>query len=374
MIDLFFNIYIMSLCTFCKTSKLNLKYTDENENQGNINDQSAVKKKTSSSPPFRLKINLFRLKNRFRLNNRYRINTPSNNKPETPTKKPPNPPPFRLNNLFRYRLKKRFRINRTSNNKIDSQPQVIYSKKKYALLIGINYINTNYKLNGCINDMNNLKKMLLNKKYSNQNIKLLSDITETKATKNNILKQLKVMLSQAKKGDECFFSFSGHGIQIKDSSNDELDGKDECLVASDFKNIVDDELKIIIKNNLKKGVKLFCLIDCCHSGTILDLKYNYKYTIKDKDYYDNKKSSETLGNVCMISGCMDSQVSMDAKLDGQYAGALTYSFLKNINIRKTWDSLLTGIRNTLILKKFKQIPQFSTGLKENILLNHYLVN
>jgi hypothetical protein len=200
----------------------------------------------------------------------------------------------------------------------------------------------------------------------------LYDTGKKQPTKAIILKELSIMLDKAKSGDKCIFTFSGHGSQIKDINNDENDGKDECLFTLDNKYITDDELKILINTKLKKGVKLFCLIDCCHSGTILDLKYNYKYTKEDKEFYENLKEIETTGDVCMLSGCMDSQVSMDSKLDGKYSGALTYSFLKNISNYKTWGSLLEAIRSTLILRNFDQIPQLSSGTKLSLTSDHYI--
>ena len=88
----------------------------------------------------------------------------------------------------------------------------------------------------------------------------------------------------------------------------------------------------IIKNNLKEGVKLFMLFDSCFSGTVLDLKYNYIDTNNNTTV--NPNVSDTLGQVIMISGCMDSQTSAEAYVNyvgkNISAGAMTYSFIKTI--------------------------------------------
>ena len=51
------------------------------------------------------------------------------------------------------------------------------------------------------------------------------------------------------------------------------------------------------------------VIDCCHSGTMMDLKYNY---VK-KDNYQNvikdDRYDDTIGEVYLISGCQDEQTS-----------------------------------------------------------------
>ena len=63
---------------------------------------------------------------------------------------------------------------------------------------------------------------------------------------------------------------------------------------------------------------------------------------------------------------MDSQVSMDAYLNGKYCGALTNAFLGCVNKNYTWDLLLTNIKTRLISNKFDQIPQLSSGLPLDI--------
>ena len=62
---------------------------------------------------------------------------------------------------------------------------------KKALLIGINYVGTENELNGCINDVKNMKTMLIDKLgYKSQNITMLTDETTKKPTKSNILKRV----------------------------------------------------------------------------------------------------------------------------------------------------------------------------------------
>lgn len=73
--------------------------------------------------------------------------------------------------------------------------------------------------------------------------------------------------------------YSGHGTQIRDTNGDEADGFDEALVPYDYTSagcILDDELFRIVVRPLRDGVTLTSLMDCCHSGTILDLPYLYR--------------------------------------------------------------------------------------------------
>jgi hypothetical protein len=72
------------------------------------------------------------------------------------------------------------------------------------------------------------------------------------------------------------FIFTGHGGQIVDTSGDEDDGFDEILIPGDYKEtgqIVDDEIYEEFVTKMGPGVAVTALIDCCHSGTAMDLPY-----------------------------------------------------------------------------------------------------
>lgn len=114
---------------------------------------------------------------------------------------------------------------------------------KYALLIGCNYIGTKYELNGCINDIENIRNKLKNQ-YGFNNILIITDKTSKIPTKTNILNEINVLLNNSKSGDKLFLGFSGHGTYTKDTSGDEKNDSDEMFVPLDFNCISDDEIKI----------------------------------------------------------------------------------------------------------------------------------
>jgi len=231
---------------------------------------------------------------------------------------------------------------------------------KKALLVGINYINTQYALSGCIDDTNRIKDILTQKGFVS--IQQLTDLTSLKPTKKNILDELTNMIVNAEPGDFLFFYYSGHGSNTYDSNGDETDGMDEMLISSDFQGIIDDEIKSIISQNLKKDVTIFGLFDSCNSGTMLDLKFNYLDSNNYDKYTENDRVSECDGNVIMISGCMDSQTSAEAQIDNKAQGAMTWSFIQSINKnpKSSWRELLKSMRELLKNNKYTQIPQLST--------------
>lgn len=234
---------------------------------------------------------------------------------------------------------------------------------KFAVLIGINYKNTPNELYGCINDTKNIKNTL-ESKFGFNHFCFLTDDTNNKPNKQNIIYTLTKLLVNSISGDSLFFLFSGHGTCTSDLNRDELDGQDELIVPIDARNIrsciLDDELNLIIKNNLKPGVKLFALFDSCFSGTILDLKYNYL----EPSLTINSNIEDTLGQVIMISGCADNQTSADAVINNRNTGAMTFSFIETINtlgISVSVKHLVENMRKLLTDNRFEQIPQLSSG-------------
>jgi hypothetical protein len=230
-------------------------------------------------------------------------------------------------------------------------------KNKNALLVGINYLNTPYQLNGCIDDTKRMHELLSTLGF--KNIKILTDVTPIKPTKTEILNQLTQLIKNATSGDVLFFYYSGHGSNTYDTNGDETDKTDEMLVSLDLKPVLDDELKNILKTYMKSGVTLIGLFDSCHSGTVLDLKYQYSY---NGTFTENDKVTECNGNVLMISGCMDEQTSVEAYVNNKLQGALTWCFIDSINknSNSSWRELLKTISEKLQENGFTQKPQLTT--------------
>jgi len=271
------------------------------------------------------------------------------------------------------------KLKKEQNNKINNIKNIIYippklespiqnnqneiiiqqPPNKNALLIGINYANTQHQLNGCINDVQSLNNFLITKHFNS--INTLTDNTINKPTRNNILNAFKQLLNNSTSGDTLFFSYSGHGTYVKDTDKNEYTGYDQVLVPSDLNLITDDELNKIIHSHLKPNVELVVLMDCCFSGTVLDLKYNYIDSLFNNVNTENNNNKTTSGSVIMISGCSDIQTSADAYLTNKYCGAMTWAFLNAYKKNITWKELLITMRETLNSSNFTQIPQLSSG-------------
>lgn len=242
------------------------------------------------------------------------------------------------------------------------------SRLKKALLIGINYNGTTTALNGCINDIHNIKQVLITKfGYKEDDITMLTDDTKLLPTRNNILSYfLELLLSN---DSDLYFHYSGHGSQVKDTSGDESDGNDEALVPIDYETaglITDDELRGILQC-LNASCKLTMVLDCCHSGSGVDLAYNLYERVGRNYLLEDPKSkySKTRGQVVCFSGCMDTQTSADAYISSQYQGALTNAYIMALNTlpskTRTYNNVYNNIRKSLTNSGYTQIPCFSTG-------------
>uniref|UniRef100_A0A7S2GUN6 Peptidase C14 caspase domain-containing protein n=1 Tax=Helicotheca tamesis TaxID=374047 RepID=A0A7S2GUN6_9STRA len=150
-----------------------------------------------------------------------------------------------------------------------------------ALLIGINYVGMNGELSGCHNDVLNIKEYIKDVHgFEEENIVVLMDDDEhDPPTKKNILDGYARLVEESEEGDAVFCHYSGHGGRLRDLNGDEADGYDETLIPVDYLSagqIRDDAIFDTLVRPMKGGVTVTCLMDCCHSGTVLDLPYHFR--------------------------------------------------------------------------------------------------
>lgn len=244
-----------------------------------------------------------------------------------------------------------------------------------ALLIGINYEGTRSELHGCINDVNHMKQFLMEEYQAQpQMMHVLTDKTSEKPTRKNIIKGFQWLVEGVTNKSVLFLHYSGHGGSVRDRNGDEDDGRDETIVPLDYQRhgeIVDDELRQLLVDPLPKGCRLTCIFDCCHSGTVLDLRYNYRIRRQNKETLyeirEDKNYAKTKAHVILFSGCMDKQTSADAWEERQAQGAMTYCWLKTYRREKaknrkiTYKRLFDGLVHFIARKGYQQIPQMSSG-------------
>jgi hypothetical protein len=108
------------------------------------------------------------------------------------------------------------------------------------------------------------------------------------------------------------------------------------------------------------------ILDCCHSGSAVDLRYLWQApAFGSLSYTEDAKQAKTAGDVLFLSGCRDDQVAMDTVAkDNRPCGAMTMALLdvwKSYGPGIKLKYLLWDVRQFLKTNGYSQIPQLSTG-------------
>lgn len=270
-----------------------------------------------------------------------------------------------------------------------------YVRKK-SLLIGINYLGSQHQLSGCHQDVENMQEFLSYRGYNegqgNQVIMIDSDDNDPYGpyfpNGHNILAAMDWLVSEP--GTCCFLHYSGHGGQVADQEGNSSTGYDDTIVPVDFEQrgqISSTLLHQHLATRLAPRSTLFIIMDCCHSGSAVELPYVYRsdadgnvsmmdnlrmgaHLISEADDliqggFSFQRAGEAkdllagatdffrglkhMGEhqqpglaggdfaqqygqerkvVTMFSGCRDDQTSADARIQGQSCGAMTWAFLQ----------------------------------------------
>jgi len=298
---------------------------------------------------------------------------------------------------------------------LGSQYQFQYSQctgKRKALIIGINYIGSKNQLNGCINDAHNIS-LFMNQQYGyayDDMVILTDDQTSQlgQPTRDNIIRAMNWLVEDARPHDSLFFHYSGHGGQAIDEDGDHIDGYDETIFPVDFQQtsqIISDEMHAIMVRPLPTGCRLTAVYDCCHSGSALDLPYEYGHDglLKEPDLLHEaahgllgvqksyvqgdmravltagtslvklftttnevresiRQTKTSPADVIQLSGCKNYQTSADANIGGQSTGAMSWAFREVLTRQpnQSYKSLLVNIR-ALLATKYEQKPVLSSS-------------
>ncbi|CAL4922974.1 unnamed protein product [Urochloa decumbens] len=232
--------------------------------------------------------------------------------------------------------------------------------KKRALLVGISYTGTPHELKGTVQDVTEMRRLLVDKFAFPTGCIL--ELTEKESdpsrvpTRENLLLAMRWLTEGCGSGDSLVFQFAGHGVQHVDLKDDEVDGYNEALCPVDFEqsgNILDDEINETMVRPVGRGVKLHAIMDTCHSGTILDLPYLCRlsrtgYWQWENHYPGGRGKRPNGGLVISISGCRDDQKSADTSGFAESAsiGAMMDSFIQAVDAEPgtTYGRLLSAMR------------------------------
>lgn len=278
------------------------------------------------------------------------------------------------------------------------------AKTKRALVVGIGEYpkESGWTVVHGDNDLWITVQMLISVGFEEKNIMELSN---SYATKDNIIACLGQIVSSSRPGDVVYLHFSGHGQLMTDLDGDEEDGYDESFVPYDAemyysdtdngnKHLSDDEIAIYL-GQIKKAIgdngRIIAVIDACHSGkgTHNIKQYNrdshatdsfmtYGEVTTENDFYRGTdrvfkipsrnitpfvKENEPIE--VSISACDSGEVNFELLVSGNYYGRLTsviYHLLwNNPDVTVGEIEVMVKDRMTRLNTRFIQHPVFEYG-------------
>lgn len=252
-----------------------------------------------------------------------------------------------------------------------------------ALLIGISYENTSFRLLGPATDVMSIRNLLVNtygwpdNPYS---MRVLQDSGKGiyYPTKANIIKGLTWLVSDAKPGDVLFLYFSGHGGSSSDAHALEGDGMDEVWLPVDHTSVgllTDNELQKKLIRKVPNGVRLTAVVDSCNSGSVLDLPYIYEET----KWSPNVNPCLVMGDIQLLSSCLDSEYSFEKEgKEGEPPGGKFTKIIVDVLTKHPEMSFVELLQTTQRLLYFQQKPQLSASqvfdYKRSFSFSHILTN
>lgn len=232
------------------------------------------------------------------------------------------------------------------------------AQTRRALVIGLGQqLDKSWgKINGD-RDVLYITEFLKNAGFRKKNIRKL---VNQQASKNAIENAFINLASESKRGDIIYVHFSGHGQQMQDLHNDELDGLDECWIPYDAyrkscdedrgeKHLTDDEVNYymnMIRDKVGNTGKILVVVDACHSGSatregekdvvrgveeIFEAIKSYLWKTSEvtkKAKIVNPNARQNKERWITISACESDQVNIEMK--NPAVGKLTYAIYKEM--------------------------------------------
>ena len=220
-----------------------------------------------------------------------------------------------------------------------------------ALTIGLNAVDPKHyagwsgELTACEDDAKDMANIAKSKKFQ------VETLLTKEATRAKVNGMVSKVAKDLKSGDIFMLSYSGHGGQLPDLNNEELDERDETWCLFDGQ-LVDDELNSMFAE-FSKGVRILIFSDSCHSGTVskaldsygrpnpltassgaplrrkcMPREYLGAVYRENQAFYDKilKKpavnEADIKASALLISGCQDNQYSMDGEKNGLFTSQL----------------------------------------------------
>jgi hypothetical protein len=259
--------------------------------------------------------------------------------------------------------------------------------RNLALLVGINEYRYPHigNLNGAINDVANMKRLLVERFDFPDDDEHIRVLTNEQATRGAILAAIEAhLISRADPNSIVVFHYSGHGSYLTDTDGDETDGLDETIVPYDSghiepypnRDITDDELNALLGRLADKTPNVTFIFDSCHSGTAVRGAGRSRTTRPDRRVPREprygaaalsrgvKEGASDLRPVdaryALISATMAGGLAYELHIDGQSYGAMTWTLADEIRRAggdATYRDIMEIVKARVTARYPTQLPQ-----------------
>jgi hypothetical protein len=136
----------------------------------------------------------------------------------------------------------------------------------------------------------------------------------------------------------------------------------ETLLPVDFETagmLTDDHIGDLLIKHLPEGVRLTAVLDCCHSGTGLDLPFTWT----DAGWREETNPYHSLGDVQLFSGCDDDECSADVASAASAGGAMTTALCEILRtgVCMRYPELLSKLHQAMRSGGFSQRPRLTSS-------------
>lgn len=237
---------------------------------------------------------------------------------------------------------------------------------RYAILAGSNYVGTRNSLNGCLNDLDDIRSLI-----EPSGIRIVADLRGPEMTTRNWKAALTEAVQLAQPGDLIYHMHSNHGAQIKDPSED--DGLSEIWAPDDFdwspERMITDKWVGGLIEMLRPDVMWVDHSDNCHSGDGLRALWcpgeSPRMILNERLFglHLNRVAPMVVSGGdrrgMLLAACRSNQTAADAQIDGRACGAFTHFFLQALKEIPcgTYEEQMVRASQMLQLAGYDQRPE-----------------
>jgi len=142
------------------------------------------------------------------------------------------------------------------------------SRRGLSLHVGLNHIDpahygSDNPLVACISDAEAMQSIARQRGYE-----VMGLLTDAQGTRDAVKNKIKEASQKLVAGDIFLYTYAGHGAFVPDLNGDEKDdNRDETWCLYDGMLLDDEAYELWL--GFKEGVRILCVMDCCHSGSTI---------------------------------------------------------------------------------------------------------